>query len=210
MRDRLAKNRFCHPKQSSGLFVGEFIGTRQRMNGGREQRFVAVDVAEPGNDRLIEQQRLDLTPAREDRAERPRFELERLHAQRTEFAPDVPLIAGETPDPSESPRITETQLSRPVTDANPKMGVWQYLGIHRFYRQATAHTQMKDQLNGRFEINDHPFGPSPHVDDPPPANHPPQRTRIAVDDVPSQHANADHHLAGETPVKLAGDRFSFG
>ncbi len=180
------------------------------MNGGREQRLVAVDVAQSGNDRLIEQQRLDLTSACEDRAKRPRRQLERLRAQRTEPAPDVPLTAGETPDTPESPRIAKSKLAGSVTNANPKMGVFQHLGIHRFNRQPPAHAQMKDKLDGPFEIDDDPFGPSRHAHDPPAANNPPQRTRIAVDDVTPQDADAGHRLTGQTPIQLAGNRFSFG
>lgn len=128
------------------------------------QRFVAVDITDPYNDSLIEQYGLDLpAPAKQSSKDR-RCRVERLYAQRSEPTSDVRLATGQTPHAAEATRIAKSQLALHSADRHTQMRMWLSQHIRIDNGQPTAHTQMNNQLGGRFETDNDPLRLSRDVD----------------------------------------------
>ena len=63
LANRLAQHYANRPPQRTNLLLRKFITPRQRMQSGPKQRFVGVNIADPGDNRLVQQQRLEQPPA---------------------------------------------------------------------------------------------------------------------------------------------------
>lgn len=181
--DGLVQNGFDLPQQSIRHAAFEFIGTSLWMDPGGVQRFVAVDIADPGDDSLVEQQGLDLPPPTEQLPKHRRRRVERLDAQWSKPPADVRLVTGQTPHPAEATRITKPQLatSPPNRNAQVRVRLRQHIPIDD--GKPAAHTQVKNQLGGRFEGEDDPFRSSRDVDHAPPRQQRGQRAWVAVNNV---------------------------
>lgn len=128
----------------------------QGMKPAREQKLVDVDVAKPGDKRLIEERRFEpafchpQSPVKHIRANRQRVI--------TEFLPapcDKPFHVFKTPDAAEAPRIMERHRAA-VVEVPDDMRVfaigWQ--GSRRLTRQRPGHAQVDAEHRRLLVVTD--------------------------------------------------------
>lgn len=115
------------------------VGMTKRMDAGRKERLVAVDVAQPGDDPLVHEQGLDLPSALENSAEGRGRDFQRFGTEqakdvsaartarslraRASYARGLFHAVDQEPHAAESPRVAKTQLGRRARHGDAKMGM---------------------------------------------------------------------------------------
>src|SRR5439155_6752447 len=81
------------------------------MDSGAVQGLAHIDIAEPRNDVLVEQQQLDRgTAAGKAASQLPRVDIERLRSERFELRPLIQPVGRHEIKRSKPPRIVEREL----------------------------------------------------------------------------------------------------
>lgn len=137
--------------QPADLGRGERVGRGGRMNAGREERFVDVDVSQPREESLVEQGRLDGPP----RPAEPAGKLvcpdrQRLGAER--------IVVGlpEPADATESPRVPQPQLPY-ILELNNQVGMRQQRRVIRLNREPAAHAEVNEPAVAVVQREHDPF-----------------------------------------------------
>src|ERR1044071_2052303 len=113
------------------------------MNAGSIQRFTNIDIAEAGDDALVEQEELDgSASAGEPSPQLAGIEIERLRAERLERRPMSELVRSNQVERSEAPGVVEREPMA-LIGFNNEMVVLECLG--RIDPPLPGHAEGKDQ-----------------------------------------------------------------
>ncbi len=184
----------------------------ERVQPRAEERLVDVDVAEAGEERLVEQQRLQAHPpprqGRGERLGRP-VVAERLRPERAQAVGQLGIV--QQRDPPEAADVAEAQLvavregERRALEAVARRGV-------RQDAQLPGHPQVDHQVLAAVQIDDQELGAAADPAHPPPGQPLRQCLRRRRGDRarPFEEAQASEGAADDLPLQAAADRFDFG
>ena len=138
--DRALQDLLHRPVQATGSLGGEPARLGQGMNPRFEERFVRVDVAETGEDLLVEQ------PAFDRAATSPRGVEELLFRDLRRIRPEPPknslqLVARAATEPAETARVAKANLLSAVLENQSHVGVRLKSGVARDNHQLSRHAE---------------------------------------------------------------------
>src|ERR1700722_13759977 len=171
---------------------------RQRMNPRQEQYFVDINIAEPRDERLIQQQRLDpCLPFSQPRRKLRQPNLERLRPQ--------PLDASVAPlNPSELPRIFVEQHT--LVQCEDPVGM---RSLDARGEQLPRHAKMHDQF-ALIESDDNKLAAPCNRFNAPSRTPPSQLLRIARSNKPRSKPRRHNPPPDQVGRERANDGFDFG
>ena len=143
--------------QPERLFPAKLVAAAQGMQARAVQRLIGVNVADPGDEGLIQKKRLELAflsaqhPFQKGRSE---FRLKRLRPERAQHS----LGGFDHPDPPEPARVVESQIP-PAVQMPDDMVVLAQRFSRREELQISAHPQM-DQQNPSCKPENQEFSPA--------------------------------------------------
>jgi hypothetical protein len=186
------------------------VGATQRVDARGMESFVAVDVPQPGDNPLIQQQGFDLPAPVEHPGEFREGGIERLDAHLPDRLGFVGRPFDKRPHPSETPWIAKAKFQASVIQANAQVGVRGHGLPGRMERQPSGHAQAKDQPALRGQIDHHPLGPPADADHPAVGQPLGQGLPIAVQDITAKNVHAGNRPAAQPVLQAAGDGFGLG
>lgn len=140
--------------QAIDLWRSQVLCNGERVQAGAKECFIRVDVAEPGNDGLVQQERLELTPASVELGSQHRWRErsgEGLRAETRSRRREVVRVH----DAAELAGVTEQQAMAVVEvprGADVRRG-----GLLRFPFEAAAHAQMNEDCGFIRKLDDDVF-----------------------------------------------------
>ena len=198
------------PEQAPGLFGIERVGPGDRMKPCSMQHFIAVDVAQPGDRMLIQEEGLELSLATQDSAKVRGRHLQGFETQLGKGSATVALPAAQAPYSAETARVDKAQLARGSGNRDAKMGMGFDRLPSRANREPTAHAQMEDELGLRLKLQDDSLAAPMDALDPPTGKRSRKRPRITVYDIAASKPHIVQPSAGKTAIQLACDRLRLG
>ena len=117
------KNASNSAVERSSAVLGDGGGTAQRVDAGREERFVAIDVSHPCEDVLVHEQGLDLATALHDSTKRRPIDPQDVILCNGQRSADVTLGPVQEPDSPEATDVAKAQLCVGVLQIDNEMGV---------------------------------------------------------------------------------------
>lgn len=206
MLDSLSQGGSNRPEQAPSLIGIERVSPGDRMKSRSMKRFIAVDVAQPGNRLLIQEEGLDLSLATQDSAKVRGRHFQGFETQFGEWSATVSLPAAQAPNSAETARVDKTQLARGSGNRNAKMGMGFDRLTSRANREPAAHAQMEDELGRRLKLQDDSLAAPMDALDPPTGKRSRKRPRITVYDIAASKPHIVQPSAGKTAIQLACDR----
>lgn len=174
------------------------------------KRFIAVDVAQPGDRLLIQEEGLELALATQNSAKARGCHLQGFETQFREGSATVALPAAQAPYSAETPWVGKTQLARGSGNRDAKMGMgFEWLSF-RANREPAAHAQVEDELGRRLKLEDDSLAAPMDALDPPTGKRPRKRSRITVYDVAAGEPYLVQPSADKAAIQLACDRLRLG
>jgi len=194
--------------------AGEVGGAREGVDPRRPQDLVDVDVAETGDHRLIEQQRLHAAATAEPAAELGEGDPERVRAERARAR----AVAGARgargsgsgaavhPDAAEPPRIADAQLVVAARERDPQVRVAPERCPARRQGDAAAHAEVQDHHARRREVQREPLPVPLDARHAPPDEVRRRRGGRRHDVVRTRHVHGGERRADEVAREVARDR----
>ena len=145
--DRLLQHLLHRPVEAADLGVRQRVAPPVRVEPGEVEDFVRVDVADPGHEPLVHQQRLPLhpVPGQELREVLPgELALQGVEPQAAEF-PDLAVLPHRRDEHlAERTGIDETELA-PVGEVEHHVGVVLVAGAGSALEELARHPEVDDQ-----------------------------------------------------------------
>ena len=118
------KNTSNSAVERSSPVLGNRGGAAPRVDAGREESFVAIDVSHPREDVLVHEQDLDLAMALHDSEKRRPIDLQDIIPCNGQWSAHVTLGPVKEPDSAKATDVAEAQLRVGVLQIDNEMGVW--------------------------------------------------------------------------------------
>jgi len=181
------------------------------MNPGLEKDLIGVDIADSGEDPLIEEERLDTTaPSVEKLEEGSPVKLQGLRAKAAELGRPLRRSSLEEPEKPKFSHVPEAELSLGLFKINNEMGVFVAGITFPTEQQLTRHLEMEKETQASARIEADELAPAAQADDPL-AFQPTEDSLVPVPKKlrPPQLCPRDRQ-SDETRLETADDCFNLG
>src|SRR5262249_22486824 len=166
-RDRLGERRADLVAQARRALAGHAVGARERVQAGAVQRLVDVDVAKAGEERLVEQQRLEAAAAPAHRRLEPGGGETGAERLGPELAEQLARLL-RPPQPTELAHVDEME-DVAVVEREAHLAELAGIPARGFDVHASGHPQVTDERAGRaaipLEVGDDELAAPPHARD---------------------------------------------
>lgn len=142
--DRLFQDERDHPPQPEETPAAQVLDLRLRMNAGRKQDFIGIDVADPGDHVLVEKEGFDPAAAAGKKSpEAGGIQVERIRPKPAQLYRPGRSRGHERADKPEFPNVLKTKIVTGPAKRNDQMSM---LGRRRLFRteeQTARHLEVK-------------------------------------------------------------------
>src|SRR5512136_267480 len=181
------------------------------MEASLEERLVGVDVADAGDKGLIEEQRLDPSPAAgEDRAESLGPDLERLGAEAGQLAAGALRLALEAEQEAELADVAETDLVAPVLEADHQPDVLVARRAFGREQELAGHLQVEDERPRALALDEEHLAPAPDAQNAAAAQGLERLPAARPEERPVEQIDPGDGPALDAGLERAGDGLDFG
>ncbi len=197
-------------QQFGRLFARQVTCAAARVNACAVERFVAIDVAQPGDHTLIEKKGFDLAVSFQDASEASQVDLERFLTEWGESFALIAFGAIQQPDSAKTSRVTKAQLVGCIAKRDTQMGVSSQRSAGRVDRDASCHAKRKHNGDVALKVEQNAFpasGDTLHTALPKVAT---EQVGITLEDVPATQSGRSENFTTKRGVQRTGDRFCFG
>ena len=205
-----AKNPANRPPQPPD-FVGAQCGCfPEGMDARLKERFVAIDISQPGQRVLIEQQRLDRPLRAQDPPEAREIRRENVTPDRGQRFSHREFASIKQPEAAEAPRVAKTQLSALALQVDDQVRVPSRRFVARPDAQRTGHPQMCEETQSPRQFDLDPLPNAANRPNQASRQQPFRRTRVPVNDVAPGDADAPKPRTPQIVPQGANQGFDFG
>ncbi len=202
--DGVAKGAFDRTAQTPGFVRGDIAAALQRVQAGGEEGFVDVDVAQAGDEGLVEQGALE----RASRLSEAKTQVAAGKGQGfgAEVVVDAVKVGADPVQAAKAARVAEPKLL--VAEGEDRVRVLGYRLFLGNHDQLPGHAEVNEEHLVAAEVEDNPYGPAANINDSPPRQVPtkPAWRRVVV---PMQ-LHATNLTPDNDRAQRSDDGFDFG
>ncbi len=165
--DGLLEDRSHRPVKPAKIKKTQPAGFGLGVDSGGKEDFVGVDIADPGDHRLIEKKRLEPAAAvSETRGEVRKIEVKRLRAETAQLI-DLILLGGfDQADKTELSDVRKTKLQAGATEDDAKTSIGIKRRISRADEKPARHLEMNKKAPSAGAIEKNHFAAPPQTENP--------------------------------------------